>query len=291
MNINGVNGVSMPAGAAGMGAGNADQMDPVSKNLRNQIDGLKRQMQELSANQEMSADAKMKKRQEIQKQISELEVQLRQHQMEVKREQTRKKKEESNAIDEMTGAKKQTQQDGGKEAGLSAGSMEAMISADASLKQAGVHGSTAQKMDNKAGVLEIEIKLDQGRGGSSNVEFKEAQLADTKALADQATASQMQSLAQANKTMQEASKEEQKDEKTEKKDGVSADMSIEDGQAAAETAPGVSADTAQTATDVQKTKEKDGDSRQTDELKNDTYDVEIPGVAFSRGYQPVDIRL
>ena len=136
MNINGVNGTSMPAGTAGMGAGSADQMDPVSKNLRNQIDGLKRQMQELAANQEMSADAKMKKRQDIQKQISELEIQLRQHQMEVKREQTRKKKEESNALDEMTGAKKQAKQDGGRQTGLSTGSMEAMISADASLKQA-----------------------------------------------------------------------------------------------------------------------------------------------------------
>lgn len=285
MNINGINGTSMPAGTAGMGAGSADQMDPVSKNLRNQIDGLKRQMQELAANQEMSADAKMKKRQDIQKQISELEIQLRQHQMEVKREQTRKKKEESNALDEMTGAKKQAKQDGGRQTGLSTGSMEAMISADASLKQADVHGSTAQKMDNRAGVIETEIMLDRGRGGSSNIELKEAELADAKALADQATASQMQSLAQANETIQDAAKEEQKDEKT---DGVSAGVKEEDQTAGGAAGSGLvdASDTASQAAGAQKAEEKvPGVSG------NDTYDVEMPGVAFSRGYQPVDIKL
>lgn len=280
MNISGVNSTAMQPGTAGMGAGAADQADPVSKDLRRQIEDLQKRLQELSANQEMPAETKMKKRQEMQKQISELEIQHRQHQMDVKREQVRKKKESGNAFDELTGAKQLEKKNGKQGTGMSAGSMEALISADASMKQADVHGHIAQKADNRAGVLETEIALDQGRGGSSNIEFKKEELADAKALADQAASAQMESLAEANETVQDAAKEEQKDTDGKEEDNVKTEneqnIAIVEGEGAGTGA---------------KQKVAGTDGSQTEAPKQDTFDMEMMGVTFSRGYQPVDVKL
>lgn len=221
MNINGINGAGMQPKTAGMGADG--QMDPVSKDLQKQIEKLKNDLKEISANQDMPTEAKMKKRQEIQKQISDLEIQLRQHQMEAKREERQKKKEES-SFDELTGTKPQKKQDGNQSAGMSTGSMEAMISADTAVKQANVNGSTAKKMEGKANVLKAEMQLDGGRGGSSNISLKEAELARANETAQKATASQMESLAQAGETLENAAKEEKtegkKKEEEKKKSGT-----------------------------------------------------------------------
>lgn len=92
------------------------------------------------------------------------------------------------------GTKPQEKQGSAQNAGMSTDSMQAMISADMSVKQANVNGSTAKKMEGKANILETEIKLDSARGSSSNVEYKEAQLAEAKEAAAKATASQMSSL-------------------------------------------------------------------------------------------------
>lgn len=210
MNVNSVNGTGMQPGSAGMGVG-VGQMDPESKNLQQQIDRLQQELKEVSANQDMPADTKMKKRQEIQKQISELEIQLRQHQIEARKEERQKKKEES-SFDDLMGTKPQEKVNANQNVGMSAGSMEAMISAGASVKQANVNGSTAKKMEGKANVLEAEISLDGGRGGSSNVGLKEAELAKAKEAAEKATASQMDSLAQAGETLQSAAKDEKADQ-------------------------------------------------------------------------------
>lgn len=210
MNVNSVNGTGMQPGSAGMGVGGG-QMDPESKNLQQQIDRLQQELKEVSANQDMPADTKMKKRQEIQKQISELEIQLRQHQIEARKEERQKKKEES-SFDDLMGTKPQEKANANQNVGMSAGNMEAMISAEASVKQANVNGSTAKKMEGKANVLEAEISLDGGRGGSSNVGLKEAELAKTKEAAEKATASQMDSLVQAGETLQSAAKDEKADQ-------------------------------------------------------------------------------
>lgn len=205
MNVNGINGAGMRPDILKTGTGN--QTDPVSKDLQTQIEKLKNDLHEISASQDMSLDAKMKKRQEIQKQISELEIQLRQHQMEARREERQKKKEES-SFDNLAGTKPQKKQGESQNMGMSAGNMEAMISADKAIKQASVNGSTAKKMESRANVLEVEIKLDTSRNGSSNVSLKEEELAKTKESMEKATASQIDSLVQAGKNIQDASKED-----------------------------------------------------------------------------------
>lgn len=217
MKVSGTSGADMQCGGASMAPGMGDQMDEVSRNLQKQIENLQKQVKELSANQEMPSEIKMKKRQELQKQISDLQVQLRQHQMEVKREEARKKEEkasEDNIFDSCSISEEGRKQS----AGLSAGSMEAMLSADAAMKQADVHGSTANKMERRAKILESEISRDKGGPGDATA-AKEEILADTKEAAEKAAASQMESLGKANEIMKDASETERKNDRDQTEDG------------------------------------------------------------------------
>lgn len=209
MTVNSINGMNTQPAAGGAGAG--AQTDPASKNLQQQIDRLQQELKEISANQEMPAETKMKKRQDLQKQISELQIQLRQRQIDARREEREKKKEE-NSFDDLLGTKGPSGQNAQQSAGLSANTMTAMISADKSIKQANVQGSTAQKMEGKAHVLESEIALDSARGGDTS--RKQAELSDAEAKAQAAEASQLSTLAEAGETLQDAAKSEKSDNKT-----------------------------------------------------------------------------
>ena len=86
MKINGFNGTNTQTGAMGM----AQVNDSVSKNIQNQIANAQQKLQDLSSNEELSLEDKMKKRQEIQQEITNLNQQLRQHQIEHRKEQQRK---------------------------------------------------------------------------------------------------------------------------------------------------------------------------------------------------------
>lgn len=192
MKINGFNGTNTQTGAMGMAQAN----DSVSKNIQNQIANAQQKLQDLSSNEELSLEDKMKKRQEIQQEITNLNQQLRQHQIEQRKEQQSKK----TSMDDMVAGTKNTSAKKGT--GLSQAGMRAMISADSSMKQAKVQGSMATQMEGRAGVIASEIKQDAGKG---NTEKKE-ELADLQAKAQSATASQMSSLSDANKSMEEAVK-------------------------------------------------------------------------------------
>ena len=193
MKINGFNGTNTQTGVMGMAQAN----DSVSKNIQNQIANAQQKLQDLSSNEELSLEDKMKKRQEIQQEITNLNQQLRQHQIEQRKEQQSKK----SSMDDMVAGTKNTSAK--KETSLSQAGMRAMISADSSIKQAKVQGSMATQMEGRAGVLESEIKQDAGKG---NTEKKEEELADLQAKAQSATAAQMSSLSDANRSMEEASK-------------------------------------------------------------------------------------
>ena len=270
MKINGTNGMNVPAGAVGMDAGIGGQTDPMVRDLQRQIKDLQNRMKELSANPELTLEMKSKKRQELQKQISDLEMQLRQRQMEVKREEAMKRSSKDYQADEMLGTKQQNSGKADKNsAGLSAGSMEAMISADASMKQADVHGSVARTMEGKAGVLEAEIKQDSAMG--CKPAGKEEQLAEAEAKANEAMAAQMGTLAQASEDAQKANEADQSQDSTKSdkdRDGVQTDKEEEKEGSAAE-----------------KSDESKGLS------DGNTFDTEQLGVPFSRGYQPVDVKL
>jgi len=198
MTINGISGTNTQAAQIGMN----QAMDFYSKNIQNQIANAQKQLQELSSNEEMTLEEKMKKRQEIQQQISGLNMQLRQHQMEQRKEKQQTKDSSMDKMPGGTGTKA-----GGKSAGLSQAGMTAVISADTSMKQAKVQGSVATEMKDRANVLKAEMRQ------SGSTEAKEAELADLEQKAVNATASQIDTLAEANKAVEEAAAAEHTEKK------------------------------------------------------------------------------
>ena len=208
-----MNGTNAQAGIQAGKINKPMEMDSFSKSIQNQIFNAQKQLQELSENKDMSMEEKMKRRQEIQQQITELNNQLRQHQIE-----QRKEKQEQAA---KSAEKKESVKNENKGAGLSQASMTAIISADAALSQAKVHGSVATRMEGRAGVLEAEIKQ-----GGGNVEAKKEELAKVQQKAVAAGTSQTDTLASVSKDIEEAAKED----KTENKDGdVSVDTDVAGG--------------------------------------------------------------
>lgn len=209
MGINGISGVSgnMQTGHSG----GATQMDAVSRSIQKQIENARKQLQELSSNEDMTPEEKIKKKQEIQQEIATLNQQLRQHQIEQRKEQQR----ESTSMDDMLGSSQEAvkPENGGN--GLSQASMQAMISADSSMKLAKTQGSVSAQMEGRAGVLETEIKTDRSRGAGTT--RKEEELADVQAKAQAAAKSQFSTLTDAQKAMEEAAKtdSETKDAKDE----------------------------------------------------------------------------
>lgn len=177
------------------------QTDPVSKNIQTQIANAQKQLQDISADKEMPAEQKMKKRQEIQQEITSLNQQLRQHQIEQRKEQQTQAK--SSPVDEMSGREQSAgnAKSGDTGSGLSQASMKAMMSADSSMKQARIQGNAATMMEGRAGVLKAEIKQ-----GGGDIEAKQAELAQVEQKATDITASQMNTLAEVNQTIEEAAK-------------------------------------------------------------------------------------
>ena len=57
--------------------GMSQTTDAYSRNIQNQIVNAQKQLQELSSDEEMTLEEKMKKKQEIQQQISNMNMQLR----------------------------------------------------------------------------------------------------------------------------------------------------------------------------------------------------------------------
>ena len=202
MTINGISGANTQTAKMGMN----QATDSYGKNIQSQIANAQKRLQELSANEGMTLEEKMKKRQEIQQQISDLNMQLRQHQIEQRKERQQAK---GSSKDEMPGGT--NAKAGSKSAGLSQASMTAMISADASIKQSKVQGSVAVKMEDRAGVLESEIKLETGN--DVIVAKKKEELADVTQQAQAATASQMNTLAEANQAVEEAAAAERTERK------------------------------------------------------------------------------
>lgn len=202
MKINGLNGTNSKIGGMNMMQSN----DSVSKNIQNQISNAQKQLQDISANKDMSIEEKMKKRQEIQQQINDLNNQLRQHQIEQRKEKVENSRKQS----------KRVQRTWKKAAGLSQANMKAMLYADSAMARAQVQGSVATQMEGRAGVLESEIKLDAARGG--DVSAKKEELEEVKQKVETVENAQMNTLAEASKKMEEAAKEEQQFEKTDDND-------------------------------------------------------------------------
>ena len=179
--------------------------DAISKNLQTQIANAQKQIQNLGENKDISPEEKIKKRQEIQKQISDLQNQLRQHQIE-QRNQSRQKR---TSMDDMLGGQRQDGNNTGSSMGLSNSSMQAIISADSAMSQTKVQGVVRSQMEGQAHVLKGEIKMEESRGG--NAEKLKEKLAEIEAKVQDLTSSQMEKLADINREMNEAAKTDKSD--------------------------------------------------------------------------------
>ena len=214
MTINGINGVNTQMGQMGMNPA----ADAYSRNIQNQIAEAQKRLQELSSNEDMSLEEKMKKRQEIQQKINDLNMQLKQHQIEQRREaqsHSEKQQAKSSSMSDTPNGNGTSKAES-KNTGLSQACMTAMISADSSIKQAKIQGGVATEMKGKAGVLDSEIKLDKVRG--NDTQAKEEELAEVEQKAQAAATLQLSSLADASRTMKEAARADSKTDKTDNKD-------------------------------------------------------------------------
>lgn len=163
-----INGVSAQSLQVGVNQG----IDSESRSFQKQIANAQNQLQELSANNEMSSEEKAQKRQEIQKQITELNNQLRQHQIELRREQQQAR---SANRKEILGGQQENLVEGNEQvAGMSSRSMEAIVSADSAREQVKAQENVSAELESRVRVLEGEIKLDAGRG--AKVEAKKSEL-------------------------------------------------------------------------------------------------------------------
>lgn len=208
MKVNGTGTTNMQAGIfSPAGAG-----DTVSKSLQSQIASAQKQLQELSSDDRMSLGEKMKKRQELQKQVADLNNQLRQHQIEERKKKQQEKEQKKTGTD--TRQKQSTAQSTG--CGLSGETMQAMIGADMSVKQAKIQSSTAGRLEGKARVLETEAK------NSSEVvaERKQEEAGDLQAKVQTAVQAQMDTLAEAKDNLVKAADQNKADaeNKTDKED-------------------------------------------------------------------------
>ena len=174
------------------------QMDSYSKSLQEQINNANEQLQSLGDDKEMSIDEKMKKRQEIQKQITDLQNQLRQHHIEQKKENRQSK---GSSVEDMLGGK-QTAKSSKAAKGISTASMKALISADSAINQVEAGGAVKANLKGKAGILETEIKLDSARG--KDVEKKQEQLADIESRNRDIESNQLEVLNRADKELDKA---------------------------------------------------------------------------------------
>jgi len=80
--------------------------------------------------------------------------------------------------------------------------MQGIISADTAMSQVKIISAEKNKMEGHAGVLGIEIKLDQARGGSTG--NKEAKLADLQDKISNATSNMMEKISDSNKTLEKS---------------------------------------------------------------------------------------
>lgn len=198
--------------------------DAVSKSIRKQIANAQKALQELSGNKELTAEEKMKKRQELQQQITDLNQQLRQHQMEQRREKQKAQKE---AAEQQNNGNRQEQKKQ-QEQGLSRAGMEALVSADTAMKQAKSYGSVASRLEGEARTIQSDIKLDQKR--DQDVEGKLSRLAELEERVEKAKASQIGVLEEAGEEIRktEEKEREKKAEHTSEQEKIREEEELQD---------------------------------------------------------------
>lgn len=168
-----------------------EPVDAISKSIENEISDVQRQRQQVSK-QDLSADEKMKKRQELQQEISRLNNQLRQRQAEARKKQNKEKvakerdaenvKADNEKKEQVAASKKDETKE--KEAESKTVEMQdakkervkeqTVVSAEVAVSQSRLQNKVVSGIRNNINVLKGEIRQDKARG--ENVDDKKEQL-------------------------------------------------------------------------------------------------------------------
>lgn len=168
-----------------------EPVDAISKSIENEISDVQRQRQQVSK-QDLSADEKMKKRQELQQEISRLNNQLRQRQAEARREQNKEKVAKERDVETVKTDNEKKEQvvaskkDETKEKETESKTVEmqdakkekvkeqTVVSTETAVSQIKLRNKVVSGIQNDIKVLEGEIRQDKARG--ENVDDKKEQL-------------------------------------------------------------------------------------------------------------------
>lgn len=201
-------------------SGNAN--DEVSRGLEQQIQQKQKELAELKQDDTMSAEQKMKRRQELQKEISELQMQTRQHEMEVRQKErqeqnaARQEKDNLEAENGQADYGKRTQgKQGGMDMAISNVMTKSMLSAGSSMKMAKLQQGARKQAQGKANVLKAEIK--QSGGSGKDVERKQKEV---EAMEDKAAKLESQQISSLSDLNEQIRKDAQKDQKVAQEEKV-----------------------------------------------------------------------
>lgn len=200
MKVSEANGKNIQAGQVNMLQGT----DALSKSLQKQIANAQKDLQKLSANEDMGIEEKIQKRKELQQKVHELTEQLRQRQADLRRE--RQQDEMPSGLGTPGG---EQQKEETPDSGMSETGMKAMVSAGAAMAQAEAYGNVSTHLKGEAISLQSEIKLDKQRG--QDVGKKEGKLGKIEKKIQKATSSQLGTLEGANQKLQEAGKKDREE--------------------------------------------------------------------------------
>jgi hypothetical protein len=145
--------------------------DEQIKSLQKQIENVQKQLQSLADNKNLPLQEKVAKQKEFQQQIQDLNKQISQRKLEIQQEKQRaaqvnnQQDQQRNKIDN-------------KDSVTDKAAIQGIISADMSMKQINALQGTKSNMAREEKVLSNEVKLDKGRGVTS--ENKEEKLAKLK---------------------------------------------------------------------------------------------------------------
>ena len=174
------------------------QKDGVSESIQKQIDNLKAQMTSISENEDMSVEAKMEKKKELQSMIDELNNQLTQRKIEV---QKQNQEEKAEVIDNTDLNIQQTVNTNQVASSMDETSMKSLIGAGIAMSRINKAESVKTNMKGEAGVLSEEIKLDSARGRDTS--GKQSRLGKIKGNISSISVNNAAKLSDVNKEMEE----------------------------------------------------------------------------------------
>lgn len=167
MQITGVTPIAPSGHQKSKNIGSINQDEQI-RSIQFEIENVKKELQNLSVNKEISYEEKTVKRKELQLQLQNLNQELAQRRMQIQEERRAAAKAELQEVNQIN-------TDNDERNGIITGTMQGLIGAEASLKYITTLKSVKTQMEGRSATIESEIKIDKSRGISTLK--KEAELA------------------------------------------------------------------------------------------------------------------